>query len=201
MREFYPVLEFSANGNSSLGFLRGNKRRGIISVMTKTPLREVLAANVRYYMRELPHVDKQVKLSKRSGIAQSSVNRVLAAQVDAQLSIVEGLAKGIGVPPSQLLTERGAVELPPSLDPRRLALLSAEDQQKLGAFAEFLLTQTPNVAPGTEEISAFDSTHAASKQDRESAKRIAGRPLSNDSLSLDPHDKSTTRDQTLRRRK
>lgn len=201
MREFYPVLEFSANRNSSSGFLCGNRRRGIISRMTKTPLREVLAANVRYYMRELPHVDKQVKLSKRSGIAQSSVNRVLAAQVDAQLSVVEALAKGIGIPASQLLTERDEAELPAALDPRKLVLLSAEDQRKLGAFAEFLLTQAAIPPAETEETAAFDRTYAASQEDREGAKRVAGRPLSNDSFSLDPHDKSTTRDEKSRRRK
>lgn len=201
MREFYPVLEVSANGNSRTGFQCGNPRRGIIPDMNKTPLREVLAANVRYYMRELPHVDKQVKLSKRSGIAQSSVNRVLAAQVDAQLSIIEGLARGIGIPASQLLSDRGADEVPAALDPRRIALLTPEDQQKLGAFAEFLLAQTQHPGADDGDVATFDKTHRPSKEDRTAAKRIAGKPLSNDSLSIDPHDQSTTRDQKIRRHK
>lgn len=166
--------------------------------MNKTPLRDVLAANVRYYMRELPHVDKQVKLSKRAGIAQSSVNRVLAAQVDAQLSVLEALARAIGVPASQLVAEDREASIPASLDPRKLALLSTEDQQKLAAFAEFLLSQT-NASPA--EGAAFDASYAPTRQEREHAKRVSGNPLSNDSLSIDPHDHSTTRDQKLRRHK
>ena len=68
-----------------------------------TSLRIALAQNIAALMEKTPALDTQVKLAKRSGIAQSSVGRILRGEVAATLDNIEAIAKAFGVSANFLL--------------------------------------------------------------------------------------------------
>ncbi|MFL9960447.1 helix-turn-helix transcriptional regulator [Paraburkholderia sediminicola] len=179
MTTLYPLEDISATGNAAPHIPQRNCLFGIISDMEKKLIREVLADNIRRYMREIPFVDTQVKLSKRAGISQSSVARVLSGQVDTQISIVAAIADAIGVSAADLLAE--PEEKPAlDLDLMKLARLPKTEQEKIKSFADFVFTQA--AADGT--VTIVGKVKATSEQETR-ARRAARRPLSNDSLSID----------------
>ena len=179
MTEIYPLKDIHATGEIGPDIPQGNYLFGIIPDMEKKPIREVLADNIRRYMREIPSVDTQVKLSKRAGISQSSVARVLSGQVDTQISIVAAIADAIGVHAADLLEEATGKSLL-ELDLLKLARLPKTDQEKIKSFADFVFTQA--TADGTVTIAG--QIKGTSEQEAR-ARRAARQPLSNDSLSID----------------
>lgn len=54
-------------------------------------------------MDKRPDLDTQIKLHKRTGLAQSTIQRVLTRQVHTALDVVQALADAFGVPPLSLL--------------------------------------------------------------------------------------------------
>lgn len=168
-----------------------------------TPLiREILAANIRHYMREVPAVDTQVKLAKKAGISQSSVARVLAANIDTQISIVAALAEAIGVRTADLLVEAPAEKNKPLLDLRKLATLPIEEQEKIKSFADYVFSQAAARGAAVRAAGAsFEAELEPSAEEKSRAKRVAQRPLSNDSLSIEPHDQSSKRTPKRRQQK
>jgi transcriptional regulator with XRE-family HTH domain len=68
-----------------------------------TSLRLALAKNIASLMQKTPALDTQVKLAKRSGIAQSSVGRILRGEVAATLDNIESIATAFGVSADFLL--------------------------------------------------------------------------------------------------
>lgn len=195
MSRFYPLRDISATGSEYRHIPQGNQSFGIILIMTKKPIREVLASNIRHYMRAVPCVDTQVKLAKKAGISQSSVARVLAGNIDTQISIVASLADAIGVKTADLLVETAGEKKQPLLDLQKLAMLPKTEQEKIKSFADFVISQaaTENVNQRSGGAS-IDAEVKPSLDEKSRARRVAQRPLSNESLSIDPHDKSDKRD-------
>lgn len=75
-------------------------------------LRELLARRVRELMAKSVELNTQVKLSKRAGVSQSTVQRVLSGENSATLDVVEDLGRAFGFrPPSLLLADDQHVEL------------------------------------------------------------------------------------------
>lgn len=202
MTRYYPLKDISATGNALPYIPQGNDTFGIIWQMNSKPIREVLAANIRHYMREVPSVDTQVKLAKKAGISQSSVARVLAGNIDTQISIVAALADAIGVRTADLLIETSDRETEPLLDLIKLGTLPKTDQEKIKAFADFVFSQsTANDNAQSASGDSFAVELKPSADEKLRARRTAQRPLSNDSLSIDLHEQSDKRDQKHKRRK
>jgi transcriptional regulator with XRE-family HTH domain len=166
---------------------------GNILRMTKKPIREILAANIRRYMRTVPAVDTQVKLARRAGISQSSVARVLAGNVDTQVSIVESLADAIGVSAAELLEDEAGAKATLQYDRTRFAALPATEQAKIKSQA----VNTTVEADGSLSVSK-DAT--PSKQQQLRAARTAQRPLSDQSLSTNETHNDTTSKRGSRKR-
>lgn len=77
--------------------------------------RGVLARNVEALMNSREDRNSQPKVAERAGMAQSTVGRILRAEVWATLENIDGLAKAFRVQPWQLLT--------PNLDPQSMPQL------------------------------------------------------------------------------
>lgn len=60
-------------------------------------LRQQLARRLRELMRGDVNMDTQTKVANRSGVSQSSVQRLLALEQAATVDIVEQLAKAFGI--------------------------------------------------------------------------------------------------------
>jgi transcriptional regulator with XRE-family HTH domain len=72
-------------------------------------LKEILAQNLRALMKRRLDLSTQVKLHKRTGLSQSTIQRVLSLQVSTGLDVLEMLAKAFGVAPTALISENMAV--------------------------------------------------------------------------------------------
>lgn len=201
MSGFYLLGDISAS-NSRMPYIpQAIGRFGIISHMQNKPLREILAANLRHFMR-CGAVDTQVKLSKKAGVAQSTVARVLAGTVDTQINIVQAFADAVGVEVMDLLLERSDEEEKPLLDLKKLAMLPKTEQEKIKSFADFLFSQAATSSDVRRSAGAsFDAAIKPSLDEKSRAKRVAQRPLSNDSLSIDPNEKSESKESRVRRTK
>ena len=108
-----------------------------------TELRENLAANLRALMAKRFDLDTQVKIRERSkqftddgkGLAQATIQRILACQVHAGIDTISILAKVFGISPLALISSPGAgLPLAPS-DP---APKAASADPKFSPFAETL---------------------------------------------------------------
>ncbi|MDQ7981368.1 helix-turn-helix domain-containing protein [Paraburkholderia sp. SARCC-3016] len=151
--------------------------------MKRKPLREVLAENVRAQMSRNVAIDTQQKLAKRAGISQSSVARVLAGNVDTQISILAALAAAIGVQPGRLLEdEASAPDL--QIDRERFAKLPIGERAKIQSYIDFVMAQ-----PSADEAGALSLSQklTQTKEQQDQTRRAAQRPISKDSLSI--HEK------------
>jgi len=173
---------------------------GNILRMTKKPIREVLAANIRRHMRTVPAVDTQVKLAKRAGISQSSVARVLAGNVDTQVSIVESLAIAIGVTAAELLEDEADAQTSLHYDRARFAALPVTEQAKIKSYIDFVLSQAGDAKIEEDGSLTVSKEVAPSKQQRLRAGRAAQRQLSDESLGIDETHNDTTKKRRARKR-
>lgn len=79
-----------------------------------TELREILARNLRQLMRDRYDLDTQVKIRERSkqytsdgkGLAQATIQRILACKVHAGIDTLDVLSKVYGVTPVSLITDK-----------------------------------------------------------------------------------------------
>jgi transcriptional regulator with XRE-family HTH domain len=80
-------------------------------MVMNTYLRLTLADNIAALMEKTPALDTQVKLARRSGIAQSSVGRILRGDVSATIDNIEAIATAFGVSISTLLKSHSNSQL------------------------------------------------------------------------------------------
>ncbi len=104
----------------------------------KTPLKRVLAKNVKRLMGLVPEVATQAKLAARAHMSQSSVHRILNEDTEPEIETVQKLANAIGVSIAALLTEDQGEELTPFAHEKYRALPSAE-KEKIKAFIDFVI--------------------------------------------------------------
>lgn len=76
-----------------------------------------------------PDLDTQTKIAHRTGVSQSTIQRVLTKEVHTSIDVVAALATAFGVTPQSLITPIStasksdtAGELAPTYDERRLLL-------------------------------------------------------------------------------
>lgn len=67
---------------------------------------KVLARNLDWLMESHPELNSQLKLSRVSGVGQSTVGRIRRAEVSATVDNIYRLGKPFGVTPSQMLDPR-----------------------------------------------------------------------------------------------
>lgn len=66
-------------------------------------IEQVLANNLKFLMASSPDVGTQPKLEERSGVAQTTIGRVLRAETEAKIGTVKDLARVFKLSPGDLL--------------------------------------------------------------------------------------------------
>jgi transcriptional regulator with XRE-family HTH domain len=103
--------------------------------------RDILAKRLRAGMEAVPAMETQAKVSKAAHVTQSTVWRVLEAEVGASVDVVDSLAKAFGVPPITMLCEGNELRLL-----EMFKKLNAPEQEKVLSYMYFTLqTQTHNM--------------------------------------------------------
>lgn len=161
--------------------------------MTKRSIRDVLAANLSQLMDGHPILNTQMRLAQRSGVAQRTIGRMRNAEVDPQLGHVEAVAKALGVQVTTLLTDSGTEPASLEYDRDRVARLGAEDRAKIQTFIEFVLSTSGSALDQSGTTLNVSKIIQPTKAQRDTVRRVAQRPLSNKSLSIDA-EKPTTKD-------
>lgn len=145
----------------------------------REPLRAALARQLATLMRDRVDLDTQQKVARRAGLAQSTVGRILRAEVSATLDNVEALAIAFGVTPGVLMGEQE-----PATDAwaAKVTHLPRAEVEKINAFIDFTLAQAARERPAAlnfrERTTAAPEQHAAMN-------RAAQRPLSQTTLAFD----------------
>lgn len=68
-----------------------------------TTMRALLARNLKHWMDNDPDLDSQPKLSRKSGVAQSHIGRILREESSATIDVVDQLARAFRRSPGALL--------------------------------------------------------------------------------------------------
>lgn len=144
--------------------------------------RNVLATQVRALMAKHPALDTQAKVAEAAHITQSTVWRVLKAEVGASVDVVDSLAKAFNVEPVALLSD-------PSNAPfiQLWGQLNEEDRYRVLSFMEVTIRSRPsNMALPVQDWTNPQDTGPATK--RASAK-AGTRPI-RDSIKSNDQQKS-----------
>lgn len=91
-------------------------------------LRQVLARRLRDLMERTPGLETQMQVSAAAGISQTTVSRILKAQVAATLDNVEAIADAYGMQGGDLLTQT----------PTNSHVISDEDRRTMQRIAAYL---------------------------------------------------------------
>ena len=106
-------------------------------------LKTLLAKNLSTLMSARKDLDTQTKLSKRAGLAQSTIQRILASEVHTGLDVLAQLAAAFRVSPVSLITEANLrLDTPTGADAdllRNWHRLSAEQQAQVHAYLNVCL--------------------------------------------------------------
>lgn len=156
-------------------------------------IRNNLANRLRELMDARPDLDTQTKVANRSGVGQSTIQRLLAQEQSATIDMLDKIARPFGLMPWELLL--------PDLEDAKLirgfGKLSGSDKQRILAFMEFsaelqpghhapaqLNTETrskvpPSLAAAKNRASArspgADVIKTTANGNRTAAKRLTGR--------------------------
>ncbi len=87
-------------------------------------LRTRVARNLRALMKVNDNCKSQAKLAARSGLSQSTVNRILQAEQDTGIETIEVLAKALGVSMSDIIQEEDVPASQPLTGEQALEFIS-----------------------------------------------------------------------------
>ncbi|CAN7643380.1 helix-turn-helix domain-containing protein [Paraburkholderia terricola] len=110
-------------------------------------IRKHVAENLKNWMRADPNLDTQVKVSKASGVAQTTVSRILLGTTPATADILDAIAKAFRRDPGDLLTNNSATKV--QYDLTKFARLPDYEKVRIEAFIKHVLTE--HELPPTEE--------------------------------------------------
>lgn len=96
-------------------------------------LKDILAIRLRALMDVRPELDTQTKLHKRTGLSQSTVQRILTRQVHTGLDVLESLAKAFKVDPLSLIAPIKEGSDASSVAPSTDELILLREWRKLSA--------------------------------------------------------------------
>jgi transcriptional regulator with XRE-family HTH domain len=105
-------------------------------------LKDILALRLRSLMDHRPDLDTQTKIHKKTGLSQSTIQRILAREVHTALDVLQKLADAYRVKPLDLIKpldhEEQQIHVAPNYDEQQLILawrkLTDEDQHRAMSF-------------------------------------------------------------------
>lgn len=152
--------------------------------MKTAPLRDILAANLRHLMDAHPTLNTQMRVAAKCGLGQRTIGRILNAEVEPQLGHVQAIAEALAVSVPDLLTDWNSPPAQLIYDRQQFAQLPPEDRAKIQAFIDFVVTS--HSASLSADVSTLNAsqTLTPTPAQREMLKRVAQRPLSNKTLSI-----------------
>ncbi|KWA11609.1 helix-turn-helix domain-containing protein [Burkholderia territorii] len=152
--------------------------------MKKIDIRQTLAKRLQDLMAATPHLDTQVKVAGRAKIAQSTVGRILRAEVYAQLAQVESLAEAFRVSPASLLADDSSTTSGTlTYDEEGYNALPDADKEQIRAFIDFTI-QRHKEKPGSSALSVNSSKEPPPGL-KERLLNAIQRELNDDTLSID----------------
>ena len=120
-------------------------------------LRTRLSRLLRARMDATPALDTQMKVHKASGLAQSTIQRLLAQDQAATVDVIEELAKPFGVDSRHFLLDPDEVKL---LD--LYSRMSAEDKQRALAYMQVSVETHTRANPPYGIVGVYGSAGPAS---------------------------------------
>lgn len=146
--------------------------------MTKKPLVAVFAHNIEREMEARPAYETQVKLAKRSKVAQSTIGRILRQEVAPSLDVVEAICDAFGIPASDMLQDRDKRQADNSIS---LVGLPTAAQHQIRAFVDFVTAQ---VESGAGSLLLRDTTTPPAAQ-QAAIMRSFRKPVDEATLEID----------------
>ncbi|WP_186153473.1 helix-turn-helix domain-containing protein [Burkholderia gladioli] len=159
--------------------------------MKKADIRQVLANRLKSLMAATPHLDTQVKVAARAKIAQSTVGRILRAEVYAQLVQVESLAEAFRVTPASLLSDDSEAATGPLVyDAPGYNNLPKSDKEQISTFIDFIIKRNESQTDA-DTLSAHSSKEPPPGL-KERLLNAIQRELNDDTLSIGHEPKEQT---------
>jgi transcriptional regulator with XRE-family HTH domain len=111
---------------------------GNIRSMKTKPTRQIVADNIRRLMETSdPSRNTQLGLSRKAGVAQSSIGRLIRGEVEARLDLLDDVARALGVTVGELTTDRDSSYV--EYDRKQYSALPKADKEKVEAFISFVI--------------------------------------------------------------
>lgn len=102
-------------------------------------IRKHVAENLKNWMRVTPHLDTQVKVSEASGVAQTTVSRILKGTTPATADILDAIAKAFRRDPGDLLTDNSDMKV--QYDRTKFSHLPDYEKVRIEAFIKHVLKE------------------------------------------------------------
>ena len=111
--------------------------------MEDTRIRQVLATNLRKWMKAADgELSKQLGLSAKAGLAQSTIGRLLSCQNSANIDVVEQIATAFGRTASELLEDPDLHRI--NYDEVAYQQLSDQDRENIERYIVFVISESKN---------------------------------------------------------
>lgn len=145
--------------------------------MGKHNLRDALSRNLAALMEKTPALDTQIKVANRSGVAQSTIGRILRRETAATLDNIEAIAKAFGVESRVLLSHSNDSSAHPGII---LDDLNQDEFELVKQYVDFLRYQRIG---GGHSLSVMGTT--APDTQHAQILRANMRPIRNDTFQED----------------
>lgn len=166
-------------------------------------IKRILADNLRLLMDSTPSLNTQTKVALRAEIAQSTVGRLLRAEVYPQLRQVEALARIFRIDVAALLTERKkthGTEEPDITLP--FARLSEDEKRQVLDYMNYLVARHGDPSDDDAHLISVDTSTKPNPGLAERLAQAIQRELNNDTLNIGhEREQETTHPEKRRRRK
>ncbi|WP_197422918.1 helix-turn-helix domain-containing protein [Burkholderia sp. ABCPW 14] len=151
--------------------------------MKKIDIRQVLAQRLQSLMALDPSLDTQVKVAARAKIAQSTVGRILRAEVYAQLAQVQSLAEAFRVSTASLLSDDGDTQNAQLMyDQAGFSALPEAEKEQIRTFIDFVIKR--HQASANAETLSLSSSREPPAGLKERLLNAIQRELNDDTLNL-----------------
>lgn len=143
-------------------------------------LRKLLAKRVRQLMADSLDLQTQAALAERTGVAQTTIGRVIKEQVSATIDNIESIADAFGIEAYELL---GGKSDSLSTDEfwQKIEKLPPADRERIHQFVMFAIAHNDYIAKNTSKLNFFEEQEPATAELKEMALKAAGRSISDES--------------------
>ena len=102
-------------------------------------IRDLIAENLKAWMRADPNLDTQVKVSAASKVGQTTVSRILLGTTAATVDVLDAIAKTFRRNPGELFTKDRTTKI--HYDMERFADLPDYEKERIEAFIKHVLAE------------------------------------------------------------